>query len=433
MTTTHPHDLVIGLDRSDRKADLHFIDTRSGKQWSQTIDTQPESLHQWLADLRQQYPQAKVALCVEQPAVALLAFLEAYGWITLYAINPATLFNYRLSFVTSRAKDDTMDAYYLADLLLTHHHKLPVWTPEDSQTRALQLLVLHRRNVVDERTALTNCLQGLLKQYFPQALALCSEDLWRPLATDFLLKWPTLQKVQKARTSSLIQFYHLHGSRSQSLLDKRLDLIGKAVALTDEPALLETYSLRVELLCRQLQQVVRTIKKFDQQIAEAFAEHPDQSIYAHLPGAGPTFAPRLLAALGTNRDRFPKAKNLQCYSGVAPVTKQSGKKNHVHRRYLCTKFLRQTFHEYAKESILHSRWAAAFYLQQRIKGASHNIAVRALAYKWQRIIWKCWQDHQPYRDEQYEQVLKKRKSPIVSLFHEIQVGKSPWKNRENKT
>ncbi len=81
--------LVIGLDRSDRKADLHFIETASGKQWSQTIETKPEALHDWLAQLRQQYPEAKIGLCVEQPAGAIIAFVEAYAWITIHAINEA--------------------------------------------------------------------------------------------------------------------------------------------------------------------------------------------------------------------------------------------------------------------------------------------------------------------------------------------------------
>jgi hypothetical protein len=82
-------------------------------------------------------------------------------------------------------------------------------------------------------------------------------------------------------------------------------------------------------------------------------------------------------------------------SRKAPVTKQSGSKCHVHRRYLCPKFHGQSFHEYAKESVLWSRWAAAYHLQPRTKGAHQHTAVRALAFKWQRIIWRCWQDHKP--------------------------------------
>lgn len=433
MKATCPYDLVIGLDRSDRKADLHFIDTRSGKRWTQTIETKPEALHDWLAALRRQFPEAKIALCLEQPAVALIAFLEVYHWLTLHPINPMSLLSYRQSFVTSRAKDDAQDAFYLADFLWNHHDQLPVWAPEDSATRALQMLVLHRRHVVNERTALTNRLQGLLKQYFPQALELCGKELWRPLATDFLLKWPTLQKVTKAKTGTLMQFYYRHGSRSQQLIQRRLQLIAEAVALTDEPALLETFGLRVELICCQLQQVGKMIQKFDRQITRAFAQHEDRPVFAQLPGAGPTFAPRLLAGLGSQRQRFNTPGNLQSFSGIAPVTKQSGKKCFVHRRYLCARFLRQTFHEYAKESILHSRWAAAYYLQQRIKGSPHNTAVRALAYKWQRIIWRCWQDRTPYDENRHEQSLKDRGSTVVGLFNEIQLGKSPVKTYEQKT
>lgn len=142
--------------------------------------------------------------------------------------------------------------------------------------------------------------------------------------------------------------------------------------------------------------------------------------------------PRLLGSLGSQRERFEQAANLQRYTGVAPVTKQSGGKCHVHRRYLCPKFHRQSFHEYAKVSVLRSRWAAAYYLQQRTKGSQHHTAVRALAFKWQRIIWRCWQDHKPYQEKIYEAALRKANSPLVGLLDKIQLGKSPFKTPAKK-
>jgi len=432
MNTCPPYDLIIGLDRSDRKADLHLIQTGNDQRHAQTIDTAPEALWEWLLKLRQQHPQARVALCLEQPASYLIAFLEAYDWITLYPINPITLQKYREAFVTSRAKDDTKDARYLAELLLNHHDKLKPWAPEDSQTRAVQQLVFHRRAVVDERTGLTNRLQALLKQYFPQALVLCGEDLWRPLATRFLLKWSSLQAVQKAKTTTLKEFYHLNGSRSAKLMEQRLALIQKAVPVTDDPAIIDSFALRVQLICRQLQHVVQTIKTFDQQVAQAFKDHEDHEIFASLPGAGPVLAPRLLATMGSQRERFQAAANLQHYTGIAPVTKQSGGKCHIHRRYLCPKFHRQSFHEYAKESILWSRWAAAYYLQQRTRGSHHHTAVRALAFKWQRIIFRCWQSRTPYVEKTYEAALRKGKSPLITLLDKVELGKSPYKNKVNK-
>lgn len=433
MPTNHPYDLAIGLDRSDRTADLHLIDTHTGKVQKQTVATSPEALHDWLAQLRQQQPQARVGLCLEQPAANLIVFLETYSWINLYPINPISLQKFRETFVTSRAKDDGKDAQYLAELLLSHHDKLKAWQPDDSQTRQLQQLVFHRRAVVDQRTGLTNRLKALLKAYFPQALDLCGEDLWRPLATAFLLKWPTLQSVKKARKPSLKQFYYLQGSRSQTLIDQRLERIDKAVPLTEEIALLQSYTLRVHLICKELQLLLKTLEQFDQQMAKVFQQHPDRPIFEALPGAGPVLAPRLLASMGSERERFPEPGNLQCLSGVAPVTKQSGNKCCIHRRYLCPKFLKQSFHEYAKESILHSRWAAAYYGQQRNKGCGHHTAVRALAYKWQRIIWKCWQSRTIYKEAIYEAALKKSKSPLVSLLDQIELGKSPVKNRAKKS
>ncbi len=430
--TTHPYDLLVGLDRSDAKADLHFIDTQSKKRWDKTIDTSPENLHDWLARLREQYPSARVALCLEQPATNLILFLENYSWITLYAINPITLQKFREAFVTSRAKNDGKDAFYLAELLLTHHDKLKPWSPDDPQTRYLQQLVVHRRAVVDERTALTNRLQALLKQYFPQALDLCGDDLWRPLATSFLLKWPSLQKVQKARPAMLKEFYYREGSRSQTLVDKRLELIARAVPLTDEKAIIDPLVGRVQLICRQLELLQKAIQEFDQQIARNFAQHPDREIFQSLPGAGPVFAPRLLATMGADRERYAAAANLQRFSGIAPVTKQSGHSKMVHRRYRCPVFQKQTFHEYAKETVLHCRWAGAFYLQQRRKGCSHHTAVRALAYKWIRIIVRCWHSRRPYQEAIYEAALRKAKSPLVSLLDLVEVGTNPFKTEQKK-
>lgn len=245
-------------------------------------------------------------------------------------------------------------------------------------------------------------------RFAPQAQWAAGTARWRLLATAFLLKWPSLGAVQKAKPTTLKQFYHLHGSRRQSLIQERLALVAKAVPVTDETAVIGSFVLRVQLLARELQAVVRTIAEFDRQIAAAYAAHPDRAIFASLPGAGPVLGPRLLASLGADRER-------------------------IHRRYCCPKFHRQSFHEYAKESILWSRWAGAFYLQQRRKGAPHHTAVRALAYKWQRVIWRCWQDCQPYDEAKHEAALRKSGSPVVALLDRVELGKSPWKNPAKKS
>ena len=122
--------------------------------------------------------------------------------------------------------------------------------------------------------------------------------------------------------------------------------------------------------------------------------------------------PRLIAAFGTQRDRFATASQMQCYSGIAPVTASSGKHKWVHWRWACPKFLRQTFHEWAWLSTRTSERARAYYDQLRAQGKSHHAAVRALAFKWLRILFRCWKDHQPYQESRFLESLQKRAKSV---------------------
>jgi transposase len=425
MKMNPPFDLVIGLDRSDRKADLHWIDLPTGAEQRQTVPTSPEALQAWAEALRRNHPDDRVAVCFEQPANNLIAFLARYPWIVLYPINPISLQKFRETFVVSRAKDDGKDAEYLAHLLAAHHDRFQPWQPDTQQTRLLERLVVDRRSVVDHRTGLSNRLQAILKDYFPQALELAGDELWRPLATAFLQRWPTLQAVQHARPEAIRKFYYAQGSRSEKLIQERLDRIAHAVPLTDDPALLESYAMRVRLTVQELELVTRTIKLYDQKIAAVFAEHPDHYLFRNLPGAGPVFGPRLLTSLGTRREEYPKATNLQRASGIAPVTKQSGKSKQVHRRYRCSVFFKQSIHEWAAETRFWSDWARAFYELKRAAGMNHHTAVRALAYKWLRVVWRCWQDRVVYEEAKYLAALKKHGSPVIDWLNKTRLQASP--------
>jgi transposase len=151
----------------------------------------------------------------------------------------------------------------------------------------------------------------------------------------------------------------------------------------------------------------------------AFAQSlPDSVLFQALPGAGPIYAPRLLAAFGEQRERYQNAAELQKYAGIAPVTERSGKKCWVHWRLQCPKFLRQTFVEWAAETIPRSFWAGAYYRQQRAKGCSHQAALRALAFKWVRILYRCWQARTLYDESTYLISLKRRGSPLLNSIGE---------------
>jgi transposase len=120
-----------------------------------------------------------------------------------------------------------------------------------------------------------------------------------------------------------------------------------------------------------------------------------------------------LAAFGETRDRFPNAASVQKYAAIAPVVERSGNKSWTHWRFIGPTFLRQTFVEWVGESIPHSFWAKAFYDSRRAKGVPHQVILRALAFKWIRILWRCWYDRQPYDEARYLLALQKRHSPII--------------------
>jgi len=124
------------------------------------------------------------------------------------------------------------------------------------------------------------------------------------------------------------------------------------------------------------------------------------------------FGPRLLTAFGANRERFQHSDEMNCLSGVAPVVNRSGKYCWIHWRYSCPTFLRQTFVEWARQTLRYSFWAKEFYDKKRAQGKSHQATLRALAFKWIRIVFRCWKNKTPYDESAYLFALQKRKNII---------------------
>jgi transposase len=127
-------------------------------------------------------------------------------------------------------------------------------------------------------------------------------------------------------------------------------------------------------------------------IAEVFASHPDQAIFASLPRSGTVRAANLLAEIGDCREKFPTDAALAAPAGVSPSTRQSGKRGQTVFRWACNKKLRFAVIDFADGSRAVDPWAADIYRQATERGCRHNHSVRILARAWIRIIWRCWQD-----------------------------------------
>jgi transposase len=285
---------------------------------------------------------------------------------------------------------------------------------ESVEVRALAQLLEYRRKLVQDRVDLTNSITTTLKNYYPQALDWFNEKDTH-IFCDFVIKWPSLPQAKRARKKTLIEFFNAHNARYTQVNQQRIDAIKAAVALTDDAGVIEPNRILIDILMPQLKHLLDGIKQLDLEIRRRYRTLDDRYLFDSLPGAGPQFAPRLLVAFGTRRDRYQAAAELQKYSGVAPVIERSGQKKWTHWRYSCPTFLRQSFVEWAGQTVRYSFWARAYYQQQEAKGKRHNTIIRALAFKWIRIIFRCWQDHKPYDESKYLEALRRRNSPLLKF------------------
>lgn len=412
---TSEYDAFVGIDWADENHVGQVI-APNGNRENFQLAQKPEAIAEWVQSLANKYGRGRIALCLEQSRGALISALTQYQNIVLFPVNPKQLARFREAIYPSGSKDDPNDAELLAELVWQHRKHLRAWVLDDGLTRQIGRCCESRRKLVDDRKRLTQRLRQLLKEYYPLALRMFGDRLSSPMAYDFLMRWPTAVKAQRAHPDHLRRFFREHNSRSNEKIQERIDEIRQTQPLTTDQAIVAPGVLMLKAIIQQLRVFDQAVRTFDEEIASLLARHEDADLFTNLPGAGAALAPRLLAAMGSDRNRFENAAAIQTYSGIAPVTKKSGRSRVVHRRYACPKFIRQTFHEFAEKSVLYSDWARAYYRLLRSRGKKHNAAVRALAFKWIRIIYQLWTSRQTYDEKKYTRALQQRNSPIAKLL-----------------
>ena len=413
-----PYTAYVGIDWADAKHDICVQAAESEARDFERIVHKPEQLEIWAQRLHQQFG-GPIAVALELTKGPIVSALEKYNFFVIFPIDPQGLASYRETFTPSGAKDDPTDAEFALDFMMRHPEHLEVLKPQSVEIRKLAYLVEARDRLKGDQSRFVNRLIQALKQYYPQPLDWFSERN-TVVFCDFLSQWPTLAQVKRARMKKLETFFKDHNVRFAHVIERRIEAIKAATPLTHDEAVIQAHRLQVEALVEQLRLTIQAIKRFDKEIV-ATAEHlPDyELLFSPLPGAGKVLAPRLLTAFGEDRERYRCAQEVQKYTGIAPVTKRSGQSKWVHWRWQCSKFRRQTFIDWAAQTINKSAWAGAYYRQQRAKGSSHQAAVRALAFKWIRILYRCWQDRTPYDESKYLEALRRSGSPLLKQLVEV--------------
>lgn len=397
--------VVVIVDRQGRvAADLRFEDTAAG--WEE-----------FRARARQ-FPH--LALTIETSRGPVVERLLEAG-MAVYPVSPVAAAQFRKRKAPSGVKDDRLDAWSLAEALRTDGQDWRRLKPEDPQTQELRLLCRDEIALIEKRTALVNELRAALREYYPAALE--AFDEWTmPAAWAFVERFPTPQTLQQKGKRQWEKFLHTHRLGRPEKYQERLEIFARATEFCGTPAVTSAKSRLATVLARQLRVLEEQIQEYRAQIERLFAMHADSDIFSSLPGAGKKLAPRLLAEFGADRERFQTPDELRCHAGAAPVTIQSGRHRRVRLRRACNKILRATVHLWADLSRKTCTWAEAYYDKKREQGQSHACALRCLAQRWLKILWKMWQTRTPYNEALHTRNQVRHGSWVVQL---VQANPAP--------
>ena len=357
------------------------------------------------------WPHLAVAIETSQGAAVDQLLQRDY---TVYPVHPVAAQSYRQRKAPTGTKTDHLDAWGLADALRVDGQGWKRLQPLDPMTQQLRLLCRDEVTLIEQRTALVNQLQQALLEYYPAALQ-AFEDWTNPSTWEFVLAFPTPQALASAGKRRWEKFLHTHRLWRPETAQKRLALFAQADQFQASEPIVRAKSQLAVSLCKLLCTLAKQLALYRKQIEALFREHPDHDLFGSLPGAKQVLAPRLLAALGSDPDRYGGHEVLQCIAGTAPVSYQSGKLDKVHLRWACDKFMRHTVHLWADCFRRASAWGQTYYQQKRAEGMSHSCALRCLGQRLLKIVFRMLVTQKPYDAELHARNQHKHGSWVLKL------------------
>jgi transposase len=341
------------------------------------------ALCDWLVSIAGE--PGRVAVAIEVPHGPIVDALLDRGF-AVHAINPKQLDRLRDRVSLAGAKDDRRDARVAAGGLRTDPHLFRPVEAGNPAVIALREWSRLAEELQQERLRLANRIRQQLWRYYPQLLEL-SDDVTAEWVLDLWTLAPTPTKAARLRAPTLARLLQQHRIRrvdaERALGILRQPAITVAEGVT-EAAVLHLRSLvaRLRLANREFHQAERKLNELctalREQTAAAGGVPCDVAVLRSLPGVGPVILATLLteAAGPISRRDYPALRTL---SGVAPVTKRSGKSCIVTMRYAAQVRLRNAVFHWARVAVLNDPKCRSRYAALRGRGHSYGRALRGVA------------------------------------------------------
>jgi transposase len=402
-------ELLIGIDWSQAYYDVAILAINGAVLSQFRINNTTAGLKQWKEKIAKfAVPPESCLVGIETHHNILFDFLLSCQY-QVYVIAPHVVNSSRGRFGASGAHTDRTDARLIADLLRTDRQRFAPWRPDSSLLNQIKLQLSHIDNLTKTTIQHSNRLQAILLRVYPQPLQAFSK-IAIPIAMHFLMAYPTPAALENLSMHEFTRFCRDHHCHPTRWIRKWYEAL-QCPTPEANPSLAEAYVGEITFLAGLLLSLIQEKKRATEEAHTLFLQHPDQAIFASLPGAGLLLRPRLLIMFGEDRERYPSPKAIRQLAGTCPVTKQSGKKKQVLFRKACNRDFRDTVQQFAMASVKQADWAAAYYQAAKARGHFKNSAFRCLANRWLGIIWKMWQTDRPYDEAYHLQQIHKHRRP----------------------
>ena len=391
---SHSFQFFVGIDWGSEQHRVCLLNREGSIRGELSIEHSGKGLVeliQWLQSKTSAEPAA-TAVALEIPRGAVVESLLEHGFAVL-SLNPKQLDRFRDRHFPAAAKDDSRDAFVLADSLRTDLHCFHAVRLDEPALLRLRELSRLQDEVVREQNRLHNQLREQWQRFFPQLLQLspAADEAWVwNLFQAAPLPAPAAQ-LSSTRITRILKAHRIRRLDAQQvkaiLASSPLRLAPGAAEAASEHALLLLPRLR--LLQQQRLQIDQRMEAVLADLAAPDPAHPsehrDAAVLLSLPGVGRQIAATMLSeASHAIADRDYHA--LRSYAGSAPVTRQSGKKEIVLMRRACNERLRNALYHWSRCSVVRDPRSKKIYAQMRARGHSHGRALRGMADRWLAVL-----------------------------------------------
>ena len=392
MVTSMPTEAFLGVDWGGSEHQLCAVDDTGEVLIRRRVGHTTDGLAV-LDDTLAELSVLRVRVAIERGEGLLVEHLQAAG-ITVYCVSPKLSSRARERYRLADTKSDAFDAFVLADTLRQQHDQWRPLAARSEQTALVASLSRDRERITLMQRAVESRLRATLEAYHPAPLHLFS-SLDRDIALAFIRDNPNPVAASRMTVDRMARFcrrHHYSGRVDPAVLLARM----QPHLLAGSPGTTAGKQIMALHLVDQLEMLNQQERDFNVHLAAAVAAHPDGALFTSFPGIASVIAGVMIGEMGDDRARFPAPGALLAESGLAPVTRASGRTRQVRFRYAANKHLRHAIDWWMTVAAREDPWSKQVYDQARAAGHSRYRAYRGLGARWTRILWRAWTDHQPF-------------------------------------